>query len=251
MSRSTEAYHDVLIRIGAEIAAVKAGIGLDRGGQAHLLRIGLDVGDGLFDVHTVDRAHERRRLERTSLLLSLFIAGPGEIAEIAVTGRIEEDLRRDLHSAALAEERDGPDAAVFHVRIDHLRVEQQLDARFPAGLEGDDLEDFVVIDRHRVVHGAPVVFAAGAARAQGLDQLLRDAADHRVSILIQKAEQRQTERQVSAQVTVLLHEQHPRALPRGGDRRGQPAGAAAEDDNIIIQQFQFHGISFPLCGYAI
>ena len=230
----------MVVGVGAVVAGVIMGTDLDGGSQDGLFGMLVQVADQLFLVHAIHGAHQGGRLQFTGALLAHFIGGACQVAHIAVAGGVDEDLGADFHSAALAEEGHGQQLAVFHIGVDDLGVQQNFNAGFHALFESHHLEHFVVINGNGIVHRAPVVRAAGALPGQLIHKLLGDAPDDLVSIQIQIAQQGQAEGHVAAQVTVLFHQQHLCTLAGSSDGSGQAAGAAAYNNNVILQSFQFH-----------
>ena len=235
-----EGHNDMVVGIGAVVGRVITGSHLDGRCENSLFRVLLQTLDDPGLVHTLDGAHQRGRLQLTAALLSHFEGRSGHIAHIAVTGGINKDLCLHFHFAALAEQGHGQETAVFHIGINHLRVKQDFHTGFHALFKSHDLEHFVIIDRYGVMHGAPMVGAAGIPFHQRVHQLLGDAADHLISVPVQIAQQRQTDGQVSAEIAVLFNQQHLCAMTGCGDCGGNTAGTSANHDCIIPKGFQFH-----------
>ena len=243
-----ECDHGVLIGVQvAVVAAVVAGVTLDGVSQDSLLGMSFQMGDDAVNVNTVDGAHQSGGLQLAVAMGALLVTGAGHVAHVAVAGSVDEDLSFGFHLAALAEQGNGLQFAVFNVGVDDLSVQQDLNTSLNAHIQCNDLEDFVVIDGDGVMHGAPVVGAASAQLGQAIDELLSDAADNLVAVLIQISQQGQADGHVAAEEAVSLDQQGLSALTGCCDCCGDTAGAAAHDNYVILQSFEFHKRSLLFC----
>ena len=136
--------HDIG-RILAEVFRVIPRRAVDGRAAVHLVGVRGEVVDGLVHVHAGDGEHERRRLDHAGILLAFLIAGAGEVGHVAVAGRVDKDLRSDRDLIPLAAQADGAQRAVVDIHALDLGVQQDFDTRVEHLMQGDELEDLMVI----------------------------------------------------------------------------------------------------------
>ena len=190
-----------------------------------------------IDIDALHREHQRRRLH-TSVRIALAALDTGTESHVAVARAVYDRMREyclaprlrlDYHAAYVAAALDDIDGHGIHQHLDSGTLHSG--QRLALGLLGID-------DRQADMQLAGYVFARSPLVPKTADETFGRTLDYRVALAAEKAQHRQTYREIAAQKSAVL-DKHRAGAALGGFGSHDAGRASAHHQHIDFASYGY------------
>ena len=241
-----------IVRIGAEIVGVISLFGVDRRASGfHFVGVFSHVIKKLLVIHTLKGEHHGRGHQLAVFAAAFVITAACKVCQVAVARAVNEKIGADRHFIALAKEKRTADTAVQNLNVMCFQMQKHVHARLTAHIDCEQFDRFRINVGHRIVLGAIAMAVGCTAFVKAVDKFFAEARNARLAVLVKEAEQRKSERHITAEKTVFLNEDHAFARARGCNGRGKARRSAAHNGDFIFICISIHRLSLAFFSQCI